>query len=188
MIQIFLTAGTVPPEDVKTLWEILFTEQLPATLTFISALLGIISQLVLNNLSNFQKNKAEKEKNRIDSVRKFYIPIFYLLSEYKVNLDILKAIDKFDLYDSSNLNSYQSEINAIYEIIEKLANYTLEDYYPINAKTNKKMHEMFINMELSNKVLKLPLSKRKETYSLYRLPPTGYDASELIELINKITK
>ncbi|MBE6786518.1 MAG: hypothetical protein E7538_09870 [Ruminococcaceae bacterium] len=189
MIVNLLSVDPSTVEGTKSLVEILFTDQLPATLTFISALLGIISQLVLSNISNLQKRKEDRAKDLIASKRDFYLPLLCLLYEYKMNIDILnKSTENFNLYDSSTINitKYEENLREIEKISKELSCVNLKTYFPVNKKTTEALHKMIVEMKLSNRALNSPSKNRKNISEQYKLSLKGYDANELINLINDL--
>lgn len=175
-------------QSAKPLIEVLFTDQLPATLTFISAVLGIAAQLIISWHATADSRKNEKHKNKMESVRLFYIPILHILISYQANSELLRSkLQGFDLFDSnaSSLSSYASYYNQMQKNIFQLADFPIDSYYSLNRRLNNKIMEMFSYMTKVKNILELPIGARDEVINSMKLSRTGYNAGTLIELINK---
>lgn len=186
VIMLFMLESSEQP--AKSLIEVLFTDQLPATLTFISAILGIVAQLIISWHATAGSRRNEKHKNIIESMRLFYIPILHILISYQANSELLRSnLKEFDLFDSnaSGLSSYAPYYNQMQENIIQLAEFPIDSYYSINKKLHNEIMEMFSYMTGVKNILSLPPAAREEVINSMKLSRTGYNAVTLIELIKK---
>ena len=79
--------------------EKLLNEYLPATLTFIVGMLGILSQLTINFFSERNKYKLELKNTRKENIYKYYLPLLALAREYKYYRDLLLTNNSFTLFN-----------------------------------------------------------------------------------------
>ena len=114
--------------------ENLFGKNLPATLTFIVGLLGIISQLSINFFSSHNTLKQEKEKLYSKNLYGFYLPLLAQLRKYQYTCKLLRNTGSFSLanryYPNQDAGAIQyKQLQAIYTEIEDLSS---KNYGPIN--------------------------------------------------------
>lgn len=175
----------------KTLLEFLFTDQLPATLTFIAALLGIITQIFISWKSSHDLRQNDARKYKLECIKDFYIHIMDDLISYSVNIKILNhEIQDFDLFNpnDSRLKPYTSNLQAVYLSIKNIAGISFEKYYPISKKLNNETISMLSYMIKASKVLDMPIDERKRICTEMQISPDGYDTKLLMELMNKYIK
>lgn len=172
----------------KTLLDILFTDQLPATLTFIAALLGIVSQILIAWKASCDARKNDTRKYELECIRNFYICIINDLISYNVNLSILNSeVEDVDLFNStdSRLQPYSSILQSIHRSIRTIGNANFNSYYPINKKLNKETMLMMSYMIKASKILDMPVDDRRKVCTKMQIATNGYDVEPLIKMLNK---
>ena len=175
----------------KTIFDVLFTEQLPATLTFIAAILGIMTQILIGWVSLRNQRKLESRKYKMDCIRNFYIHMMSDLIGYDTNIKILNCeIDDLNLFNSNDtrLKDYSSNLQLVYQYIKNISSASFDHYFPINKKLNKETMSMLSYMMKASKVLDLPIDEREKLCGEIEIPKNGYNTSLLIKLINKYIK
>lgn len=175
------------PTSSKTIINSLFTDQLPATLTFIAALLGIVAQIYIGWKSAKDRHREEMRKYVMECIRNFYIPILNILLVYNENIKILKKIDGFNLFEnnSSTLNNHQISLQKVYDSIKNISQMSLDKYYPINKKVDIETRNMLSFMVTANEIINLPTDEKEKMRIAMKIPQDGYDVETLIKLINK---
>lgn len=170
-----------------SIFEILLTEQLlPATLTFIAAVLGIIAQIIINQITSQHLHRSEIKKYRLNCVKNFYIPLMNDLISYNTNLKILQSqIDDLNIFDSnnSNLRKYNTNLMAVYNSIKNISQINLDHYYPINKKLNSETMEMLFYMIKSAQIISLPVDSRDSILLATKISTDGYDVEPLLNMI-----
>lgn len=174
-------------DRIETICESLLTEQLPATLTFISATFGIVAQLVISWYSTKISSKTEVQKLKLSCIRHFYIPLLKLLLVYRDNLNLLKQRGTFNIFVSysPHLNSVSTNYDQVLSCIKQLSELSLDHYFPVNRKIHRETLSVLSYMTTAQYILNLPPDERKPFYQEIGIAVDGYDVSKLVRQIGK---
>ncbi len=132
--------------------EKLLNEYLPATLTFIVGMLGILSQLTINFFSERNKHKLELKKTKKENIYKYYLPLLALVREYKYYQGLLSCNDSFALFNWNYPNAPDAKVQ--YDLLKQTYNdieILSKGYYiPTKKKLNEEIQKFNKHIILVN--------------------------------------
>lgn len=168
--------------------EKLLGEYLPATLTFIVGMLGILSQLTINFLSERNKYNLELKKTRKENIYKYYLPLLALVREYKYYQELLLHNESFLLSNWNYPNAPDTKrqydlLKQTYNEIELLS----KGYYiPTDAKLNIEIQKFNKHIILVNCLWR---GKCQSDLFQKMIPDDelrGYDVTPLLEQLESV--
>ncbi|MEG0835555.1 MAG: hypothetical protein RR413_08925 [Christensenellaceae bacterium] len=177
-----------PLQNAAGFIETLFTEQLPATMTFIAALFGILAQIYMSWRTNMRSIEIEKRKCKADSIQEFYIPLYILACQYDTYIKLMRSDKDFDLLNINPLpgRNYANVLESTYDIYDKISNLDYTKFYPIDKKLTFRI-ECFTNeIRITNALLHSNQQGRTIAAQNSNINTKGIETKDLISELRRL--